>query len=393
MAPESTNRRTQDGRAELALALSLILTFFTGPLYAQNLGDLARQERERKTNDSAAKPHVYTNEDLAKAKILAPEDEKRLESKQVAQPVTQPSTDPSAQPAPQFSMEPMPQPLTQPFAQPGPQFPAQALAQPAMALPVNLAPLAELPAVAAQPVAPVVNDAADQTYNDSLPLGDIARRYRALKEEAQNSRARVNAPWQALNLPLPGTVKSHSLADYARPVINSPYPLGAIPNIGTDAQPAPPLSFAPQVSVKTPNVKVPVERITDSARIQVRAGDTLWSLAKKYLGRGEEWVLLAMENALGDPNHIRTGMWLRLPQDILPSDANAPKRVRVAPGDTLWKLSREYLGDGYAWQCMAHANPSIKNSDVILSGQMLTVPSDCGRQHATATVAGVVPQE
>ena len=45
--------------------------------FAQSLGDIARQERERKNDQSQPKTHVYTNDDLQKPHILVPEDQAR----------------------------------------------------------------------------------------------------------------------------------------------------------------------------------------------------------------------------------------------------------------------------------------------------------------------------
>jgi nucleoid-associated protein YgaU len=126
------------------------------------------------------------------------------------------------------------------------------------------------------------------------------------------------------------------------------------------------------------------EEITGGAGIRVRAGDTLWRLARKYLGRGEDWKLLAAANPqVSDPTRMRPGTWVRLPDRAAASPPGNFTKIRVAQGDTLWKLSRAYLGSGAAWQCMAQANPQIRNSDEIVAGQTLQIPKDCAAHPAT----------
>jgi hypothetical protein len=62
--------------------LSLVLA---APTHSQSLGDIARQERQRKQEQQPSTLHVYDNEDLEGAEILLPEDRERVRaSKQEA---------------------------------------------------------------------------------------------------------------------------------------------------------------------------------------------------------------------------------------------------------------------------------------------------------------------
>src|SRR5579862_5797057 len=59
---------------------------FRRPAHSQSLGDLARQERERKMNQPHVATHVYDNDDLAKPQILTPEDQARVQPKEKPKP-------------------------------------------------------------------------------------------------------------------------------------------------------------------------------------------------------------------------------------------------------------------------------------------------------------------
>jgi nucleoid-associated protein YgaU len=51
--------------------------------------------------------------------------------------------------------------------------------------------------------------------------------------------------------------------------------------------------------------------------------------------------------------------------------------LRVRHGDTLWSLAKQFLGNPAVWPCLAAANPSIANPDRIFAGQQLLLPSGC----------------
>jgi nucleoid-associated protein YgaU len=59
----------------VAVVSLILLCTVTG--FAQSLGDIARQERERKKHLPQRELHVYTNEDLTRPHILVPEDQAR----------------------------------------------------------------------------------------------------------------------------------------------------------------------------------------------------------------------------------------------------------------------------------------------------------------------------
>jgi len=67
--------------------------------------------------------------------------------------------------------------------------------------------------------------------------------------------------------------------------------------------------------------------------VTVAAGDTLWGIAKKYLGSGEEWKRLAAENPeIKDPNKIKPGMKIKLPLET-GKRMGPPKKEQMGPPD------------------------------------------------------------
>lgn len=116
----------------------------------------------------------------------------------------------------------------------------------------------------------------------------------------------------------------------------------------------------------------------------VVAGDTLWSIAKKYFDSGYNWVDIQTANTLKDPNTIEAGQKLTIP--------NVPKRVEgqtlsnsvevkipadgkytVKQNDTLWNISVSTYGTGYRWEEIAKKN-NLTNPDVIHVEDVLLLP-------------------
>ncbi|WP_028047615.1 LysM peptidoglycan-binding domain-containing protein [Cellulomonas sp. URHE0023] len=101
--------------------------------------------------------------------------------------------------------------------------------------------------------------------------------------------------------------------------------------------------------------------------VVVQRGDTLWDIAEQHLGDGTRFSEISTLNldriqpdglALNDSHWIYPGWTLLLPADAaglapppIPSDPSVlspkpPHEVVVEPGDSLWKLADEHLGDG-----------------------------------------------
>jgi len=318
-------------RPRLSWLLALAVLSMGAPVYGQSLGDIARQERARKQAEPpAADTHVYDNDDLVRSQILLPVDRDR------AQAAKQQSTPPSAPVAPPASSE----------------------------ADVNLDPNVD---------------------PNTLPLGDIARHYRALKAAAarqqQDSQSAARQPLPAappLAYPTFTQPRTHPLAPPA--TVPAPLPLHVAS--------APTHAATPTEGARV-SIAQGAEKIAGSTGFRVQSGDTLWVLARKYLGHGKDWLLLAAHNPqVTDPTHLQVGTWLRLPEaesvarnsearNVQITDGQPTERVRVAGGDSLWSLSQAHLGDGRAWSCVAQANPELQNANVIFPGQVLTIPGSC----------------
>jgi nucleoid-associated protein YgaU len=108
--------------------------------------------------------------------------------------------------------------------------------------------------------------------------------------------------------------------------------------------------------------------------VRVAQGDSLWKIAQRIFGNGMRWKELAAANPqISDPNVIRTGEWIRLAT----ADSSLGKQVVVRPGDTLSSVAEAELGNARAFVCIAQANPQLRNADLIYPGDTLVVPDNC----------------
>lgn len=110
-------------------------------------------------------------------------------------------------------------------------------------------------------------------------------------------------------------------------------------------------------------------------RLIVKPGDSLWKIAQENLGEGIRWPeLLAVNPRIVDANHIVAGSQVYLPV----ADASArASEIIVRKGDTLSKIAQARLGHASWWSCIAQANPRIRDANVILEGQQVFIPTAC----------------
>jgi len=220
-------------------------------------------------------------------------------------------------------------------------------------------------ALAAPPPAPVLTDElqdAAPVWPVGTPLGDVARYYRQQKELR-------SAP--------PGT----PVVAQSKPKVIAPLQRSRTPQM-----PLAPRQSArknsPQQPLQKPKTMIaetaPIIRevVPEGRMVRVNTGDSLWKLASRYLGDGNQWHLIASANPeIADPDRILAGQQIRLPGE--PEAVAASNQIRVQPGDSLWKLAKAQWGTGQAWTCIAEFNPQIENSFKIYPGQTLTLPANC----------------
>jgi nucleoid-associated protein YgaU len=353
------------------------------PLWAQDVAEVARQAQARKHQQTKHKKHVYTEEDLKRARILTREDQELLAAK-------------------------------------------------------------KRDAVLPGAVAATTFDA--QTL-EHLPLGDVARMYRAMKELNHSQTGEL----AQYHLPVTDTALAYAKPEFVAPrpnaieptthnapaaplfpnpnlnaprlntllVLPTPIVLAPTPNRTTAAhavsisrtiaakttfavsKPNMPASVAHEIPVApvfenpevvsfpelgfvapTPHTALIAPAISNASAprsIIVKYGDSLWKLAQINLGDGHRWHELAAINpGIVNPEHILPGTPINIVATApvaptAPNDSN----VTVRKGDSLWKIAQKKLGFGGFWGCIAKANPVIQDANLIYTGQILTVPEAC----------------
>jgi len=279
--------------------------------------------------------------------------------------------------------------------------------------------------LAAPGTEPVAASAATQVStsspdNPEIPLGDVARYYRQAKQirerraagplpgpRVESLSARPGAPSFAPEL-APAAVLTRVAPNVVRPVGPFPAPPGndaplgdvaryyrwlkevreaprqAAAAAGDRVSPAastlPGAAPAPLASVRD---RMPWSEASHSVhgpepapprRVRVARGDSLWKLAQRYLGSGAQWrELAALNPQIVEPRRLQIGDWIRLPDLASPGDVARTIRKE----DTPWKIAATRLGSGLAWTCVAHANPDLDDANFILPEQVLNPPLRC----------------
>ena len=134
--------------------------------------------------------------------------------------------------------------------------------------------------------------------------------------------------------------------------------------------------------------------VTESVSYTIQPGDTLWKLAVKYFGDGNQWRKILEDNkaTVTDPNKIYAGQVI-----IINVTANGTETVgasgttsvaavtndaeivdgiyMVKAGDTMWKISKKVYGTGIFWRRIFNANKeTIKDASRIYVGQTIKIP-------------------
>ncbi|MCC5831375.1 MAG: LysM peptidoglycan-binding domain-containing protein [Phycisphaeraceae bacterium] len=132
---------------------------------------------------------------------------------------------------------------------------------------------------------------------------------------------------------------------------------------------------------------------------RVANGESLWTIAERYYGRGSDWELIRDANPqhVGRNGSVRDGVVLIIPDrsredgGVAPGTGGttteerrseprdtAPPRQRthtVRQNDTLWSIAQQYLNDGNRYREIVELNrQSIPNPDRLTVGVELRIP-------------------
>jgi len=99
----------------------------------------------------------------------------------------------------------------------------------------------------------------------------------------------------------------------------------------------------------------------------VKPGDTLWGLAQEYLGTGKKFNEIQSLNHLKD-DMIHPGQTILIPQNF----SSGWMLYNVKSGDTLWNLAKTYLGSWTKYNILMSLN-RLQN-EKIYPGQILKIP-------------------
>lgn len=121
-----------------------------------------------------------------------------------------------------------------------------------------------------------------------------------------------------------------------------------------------------------------------STTYTVVSGDTLWDIAEKFLGSGSRYAEIKVANGLSSDT-IYPGQVL-----IIPSAGSSSEvfTYTVMSGDTLWSIAEKFLGSGSRYAEIKAANGL--SSDIIYPGQALIIPtnSSSSQQFTYTVVSG-----
>jgi len=338
-----------------------LVSLCCAPVFGQSLGDVARQERQRKEQQASRSLHVYTNDDLRKSKILVPEDQARALAARNLN-----------------NQMPVPVELA---AVPNAIAPLQFLL-PASTSDTDIKdPSSWEPEPAEMGISRAL--VVDSTGVEGGPAAaDVAQQREAVQHRSVARNSDPFAPQKVARHIPPAAVEPKHVAAVASHATASPVVAVERAHAMVEAVHA----TVEDVHATVGTIHTTRKAITANfahaqdatsskdGKVVVQRGDSLWKLAQRYLGDGNRWFDLAeMNPQLESPNLIRVGDWIR----VHASEAEGTKQVVVRSGDTLWSVAQTELGTARGVECIVEANPQLESSDLIRPGQKLFLPRNC----------------
>jgi len=323
-------------RLQVSAMLLAACAFASGaPVWAQDVAEAARQAQAAKDKQGAGLKHVYTDEDLKRKKILTPEDRQLLDAKKREQAI------PGSEVAPT-------------------DLDAQAL--------------------------------------DQLPLGDVARMYRAMKE----LQMQTGAPTEYHLGVVGGALASPEVMPKVTPEFVMPRPNVFQPeNRTTPTAPefadATSTASAPKAqhefAMPRPRNAHRTTRHEAIAPVFANAAGTMpVANSDVVIAKPSEVQPAARTEAIAPvsahssivPMKGATAYVMPKPREVQPTagsapiapvfpNFNAPRTVVVQRGDTMWKLAEVNMGDGRRWRELAAVNPSISDPKHIVPGTVINL--------------------
>ncbi|HYL85619.1 MAG TPA: LysM peptidoglycan-binding domain-containing protein [Candidatus Angelobacter sp.] len=281
----------------------------------------------------------------------------------------------AAVPAPEMQRQVGPAPVTPQASPAAPKAPRNLVpakpTQPAVALHSVMPAPEMLHSVVPAPVTPQASPAAPKAPRNLAPAKPArpAVTLHSVMPAPEMPHSVAPAPVAPLASPAAPHVP-HSVvpATPARPTFKAPRPAPPAPPVYHVVPGTPAIPFVPPVAPANAGIVVAGKVVT------VLPGDSLWKIAEQHLGSGLRWQeLLAVNPGISNPSRILAGS-----QIVLPSASRAAKYT-VQKGDSLWTIAQLHLGRATAWSCVAKANPQIADANLILEGQVLSLPASCDR--------------
>jgi nucleoid-associated protein YgaU len=242
----------------------------------------------------------------------------------------------------------------------------------------------------AQPGPAQPADEIDAQTLDQLPLGDVARMFRALKELKTRDRESAQFHLPGAN-PVLASPKPEFMASKPRsvqPVTRGTPKAPEFPNATLTAPKAPFAYPMPKPNSLQPSIRrdpmAPVFANSSARSLAARPGLSVVTPSVPRPAMGSESSVPAVAQrqlapskpafkfAIPKPSAVQPPVRVQPTAPAFPNAA-APASVTVKRGDSFWKLAQVILGDGHRWHEIAAANPAIVDPNHILPGTPLNI--------------------